>query len=272
MLSFEPAQEPTLELPEVDERLVSPGTRYEIEDGRLAYVPPAKEPQATCHARLCSLALAHRADGYAAAIYMLTRTSRIDDFAPHVSVYPTARNPRTGGRRLEELAFLIADADALTRAGRRAAKLASRGVRRVFAIDVEHTEALEWSQLLSRWLLRDPRSEIEDPVLAVPIPIDAIFEDDRADDAVARAWRLKRHPEFLSERAEGMAKGLAEGMAEGMAKGLAEALFIVLAESGLEPTPDERDRIFEERDLGRLERWVAAAVTRADVAALLAVA
>jgi hypothetical protein len=35
--------EPTEESPAVDDRLVMPGTRYEIEDGRLLYVPPALE-------------------------------------------------------------------------------------------------------------------------------------------------------------------------------------------------------------------------------------
>ena len=63
---------------------------------------------------------------------------------------------------------------------------------------------------------------------------------------------MKRHPERVAERAEGRA----------------EALIIVLAEGVLEPTEDERRRILEERDAGRLERWLAAARTCADVAGL----
>jgi hypothetical protein len=48
-------------------------------------------------------------------------------------------------------------------------------------------------------------------------------------------------------------------------------LLAVLALRGLEPTEDERRRILGERDLGRLERWLAAAGSCADVAQLLAV-
>ncbi|HSK03363.1 MAG TPA: hypothetical protein VK932_19060 [Kofleriaceae bacterium] len=46
-------------------------------------------------------------------------------------------------------------------------------------------------------------------------------------------------------------------------------MLIVLAGRGLEPTEDERQRIRQERDLGRLERWLAAAPACADVSALL---
>ncbi|HWU89181.1 MAG TPA: Uma2 family endonuclease, partial [Kofleriaceae bacterium] len=96
------------DLPEVDERLVAPNARYEIVDGRVVYVPPADEPHGASHGSLAAVVHAHRADGYALAVDMLTRTSRIDDIAPDLSVYPSARDSTTGGRRLEELAFEIA--------------------------------------------------------------------------------------------------------------------------------------------------------------------
>ena len=247
------------ELPEVDERLAVPGTRYEIEDGREVYVAPADEPHGTSHIKLGALVDAHRAGGYSVAADMLTRTSRLDDIAPDVSVYPTARAPRTGRRQLEELAFEIASTESLAHAGRKAAKLVSRGVRRVFALDVERMRALEWSTETGQWSILDRRAQIEDRALAVPIPIEALLDAARADDAIAHALRVKRHPEFVAERAEGQAEGRAE------------ALFIVLAGRGLEPTEAERLRIRQERDLDRLDRWLAAARTCADVAGLLAI-
>jgi hypothetical protein len=219
-------------------------------------VAPADEPHGTSHSKLAGLVDAHRAGGYATAIDMLTRTSRIDDIAPDVSVYPAARNPRTGGRQLEELAFEIASTETL--AGRKAAKLVARGVRRVFALDVERKRALEWSKEMGQWSILDRRARIEDPALAVPLPIEALLDAARADDAIGSALRVKRHPAFVAERAEGRAEGRAE------------ALVIVLAERGLEPTEDERRRIREERDLGRLARWLAAARTCTDIAGLLA--
>jgi Putative restriction endonuclease len=272
--------------PEVDDRLVIPETRFEIEDGRRVFVPPADEPHAESHASLAAVLKAHRAPGFSVAADMLTRTSPIDDLAPDASVYPTARNPATGGRQLEVLAFEVASTESLPHAATRAAKLVARGVRRVFAIDLEHARALEWSPQLGRWSIFDRRARIEDPALAVPIPIAALLDATRADDAIPRAHRLKRHPEFLAERAEGLAegeakgrveglavgeaKGRVEGLAVGEAKGRAESLLIVLASRGLVPTEAERHRILEESDLGRLDRWLAAAATCAGVAALLA--
>lgn len=54
-----------------------------------------------------------------------------------------------------------------------------------------------------------------------------------------RAWRAKRHPELVAEQAE--------------------------------PTEAERRQLFAERDVGRLEWWLATARTCADIADLLAV-
>ncbi|HSK03361.1 MAG TPA: hypothetical protein VK932_19050, partial [Kofleriaceae bacterium] len=119
--------------------------------------------------------------------------------------------------------------------------------------------ALEWSKEAGQWSILDRRGQIEDPALAVPIPIEALLDAALADAALARALRVKRHPEFVAERGEGRAEGRAE------------ALLIVLAARGLEPTEAERQRIQKERDLGRLERWLAAAPTCADVAELLAI-
>jgi len=277
MMPFTMVPESLSELPDVDERLVAPGTRYEIEDGRVIYVPPADEPHAELHANLSALLHAHRAPGYSVALDMLTRTSRIDDFAPDASVYPTARDPRTGGRHIEELAFEIASIESLGHVGRRAAKLVSRGVRRVFALDLERTLALEWSQAEGRWSPLERGARIEDPALAVPLPIEALLDPALADDAIVRALRAKRHPEFIAERMEGEAEAEeraeeeARGRVEGESEGRAEGLLIWLAGRGLEPTEAERRRILGERDLGRLERWLAAARACTDIAALLAV-
>ena len=267
MMSFTPAPEPTPELPELDERLVEPETRFEMEDGRRVYVPPADEPHGESHSRIDGLLRAHRAEGYSIAVDMLTQTSRGDDIAPDVSVYPTARNPRTGARQREELAFEIASSESIPHAGRRAAKLVSRGVRRVFAIDLERMRALEWSSQTGQWSILERNGRIEDPALAVPLPVDALLEAVLADDAIVRAWRMKRHPEFIAEREEGRAEGEARGRAEGRAEGL----LAVLVLRSLEPTQEEHRRILAERDPGRLERWLAAARTCTDVAQLLAV-
>src|SRR5919198_3359117 len=130
-------------LPAIDDRLVAPETPYEIVDGRLVRVSPADPPHGERHLQLCALIEAHTGDGFEAACDLLTRTSQIDDVAPDVSVYPDAPDPRTGGRQIEQLAFEVVSTQTLSNASRKAAKLAARGVRRVFAIDVERARALE---------------------------------------------------------------------------------------------------------------------------------
>jgi Uma2 family endonuclease len=246
------------DLPAVDDQLATPEARFEIIDGRQVYVAPALEPHGAAHSALDALVRAHRADGYAVAVDMLTRTSRRDDVAPDISVYPAARDPETGGRRLEELAFEIVSTESLAHAAAKAAKLAARGVRRVFAIDVERARALEWSRDAAQWTILDRRAHLDDPALAVPLPIEALLDAARADDGVARALRARRHPEFVAEREEGRAQGLAE------------AVLVMLAARGLEPTPDELRRIRTEREISRLERWIATAWTCSDISDLLA--
>jgi len=164
-----------LELPAVDERLVAPESRYEIVDGTVVYMPPAGESHGASHGLLVAIVHAHRADAYALALHMLTRTSQLDDIAPDVSVYPSARDPATGGRYIEDLAFEIVNTESLAYAGIKAAKLVARGVRRVFAIDLDRACALEWSKDRGEWSLLDRRTQIEDPALAVPIPVAALL-------------------------------------------------------------------------------------------------
>src|SRR5438874_11317955 len=146
------------DLPPVDARLAVPETRYEIYDGALVYVSPSDEPHGRRQSKLSALLEAHVAPDFTVASEMLTRTSRTNDFAPDVSVYPCARDPRTGGRQLEELAFEIVSTESLSHASNKASKLIDRGVRRVFAIDIERSRALEWSRRLGTWSMLDASS------------------------------------------------------------------------------------------------------------------
>jgi Uma2 family endonuclease len=257
---------PSAELPDVDERLVAPDSRFEIIDGKVSYVPPALEPHGTSHARLAAIVEAHRHPDFSVAVDMLTRTSRVDDIAPDVSVYPSARNPRTGGRQLEQLAFEIASTESLSHAADKARRLVGRGVRRVFALDLDRERVLEWSTDIDAWSILDLTSEIDDPALAVPLPVAPLIDAARADDAVVRAFRARRHPEFLAERAEGERIGREQGRLEA----LADLVVSTLATRGMTVTPDQTACVFAERDVGRLMRWAQAASTIADVASLLA--
>jgi Uma2 family endonuclease len=272
------------DIPAVDDNLAPLETRYEVWNGELVYVSPANPPHGELHAKVIALLEAHAARKYKVACDLLTRVSEDSDIAPDVSVYPAAPDPKTGGRQLEELAFEIVSTSRLGRTGERAAKLARRGVRRVFAIDVKRARALEWSRKLGRWTPLDPDGHISDRTLATPLPIRTLIRAGYVNDSVARALIAKRNPVVQQARAQdraagerqgfakgqrqGQRQGRRQGYAEGQQQGLArsvsvlrETILAILRERGVALRPAERKRILAEQDLDRLQRWCQRAVT-----------
>lgn len=219
MSSTRPA-DPGTGVPPVDLRLVAPESRYEIQDGRIVYVPPSDEPHGSRHSKLSALLEAHVGDSWDVASDMLTRTSETDDVAPDASVFPRERDPETGRRQLEELAFEVASTETLNEVAIKAKKLADRGVRRIFAIDVSRQRAFEWSLRLGTWEILAPNAVIEDVALAAPLPVEALVRAAKADDAMARALLKKRNPVLQSALADQRNEGRAEGGAEILLKQL----------------------------------------------------
>ncbi|MBI2892814.1 MAG: Uma2 family endonuclease [Deltaproteobacteria bacterium] len=251
---------------DVDERLVMPETRYEALDGEITHVCPAEEPHASRHSKLSALLEAYVAEGWNAASDMLTRTSEASDLAPDGSVYRPDPDPETGGRRLEEVAFEVLTTERLTRAGRKAAALTDRGVRRVFAIDSERQRALEWSRTTSSWEILPLDGVIDDPVFVMPLPVHDLVVAAKADDAVARALLAKRNP-VLTEALE---RGRAEGEARGRARGKAEAVVAILRGRGLAVSGGGERQILDTADETILDRWVEAATRCRSVTELFA--
>jgi Uma2 family endonuclease len=276
------ATHPDPRLPAVDERLVAPETGYEIVDGVLVHVSPAHEPHASRHSKISALLEAHVDLEFDVATDMLTRVSETTDVAPDVSVFPVERDPDPGGRQLEHLVFEVVSTESLSHAGHKAVDLVNRGVRRVFAVDVERGRALEWSRSLGTWILLDASAHIEDLTLAVPLPVAALIHAAKADDAMARALLLKNNPVLEATRAqdrvtaraegklEGRAEGKLEGRAEGKLEGRAEAVLLILATRGVSLDPASRARILGEREPERIDRWITRATTCTTVADLLA--
>jgi Uma2 family endonuclease len=252
--------------PGLEDRLVAPETRYEMYDGELVYVPPADPPHGERHLQLAALIEAHTGFEFEAAADLLTRTSKVDDIAPDVSVYPAAPDPETDGRQLEQLAFEIISTQSLGSAATKAVKLTARGVRRVFAIDVERSRVLEWSPDRSTWYALDAAGHIADSALEVPLPIEAMVHAAKADDAVARALVARHNLVIEAVRAEDRAAGKAEGKIEGKI----EALIAILAARDIHPDSAARERILRERDPQRLDRWIVRAAISATLAEILA--
>lgn len=248
-----------LELPAVDEHLVLPDGGYELDDGEVVLVPPALEPHAICHSKLSTLLEAHVSEEFRVALDMLTRTSWHTDRAPDASVYPRARDPRTGGRQLEHLAFEVVSTESLTDAGRKAASLAGRGVRRVLAIDLTRVRVLEWAVGDGQWEELDGDASISDPTLVTPLPVRALLRETEADYAVGRALVIKRN------------RAIEEARQESRAEGLAEAILRVLVSRSLAVSELERTRILGECDPARLARWCDRAAICERAAELLAI-
>jgi Uma2 family endonuclease len=250
-----------------DERIAAPETRHEIIDGERVYVPPADEPHATEHLMLGYLLAAHVAPGYRGALDMLTRTSETSDYAPDASVFAGERDPETGGRQLEELAFEIASTQSRANATRKARGLAERGVRRVFCLDIKRREVLEWDPD-GDWRQLAANGSIEDLCFIRPLPVAALLAAAEPHDEVARALVAQGNPVLEDIRTEGRAEGYAEGRAEGEARGRAMSVISVLEARGLDVPADLRAQILACADLRRLDRWLARAMTVAAAEAI----
>lgn len=246
------------ELPAVDERIVAPESGYEIWDGLLRPTGPRGKAHATRCSKLSALLEAHVADEYDVAADMLTRTSETSDIAPDASIFPRARDPRTGGRQLEELAFEVVATQALSNAAVKAAKLSARGVRRIFAIDTDRKRALVWSPATASWEILPQDAVIEDVALAAPLPMKTLVHAVKTDDAVAEAL-LRRGNRVL-----------AEAVREGEARGKVEALLAIFAAQGRTVPAEMETRLRATRDGQKLDGWIGRAVTGASVEELLA--
>lgn len=241
----------------VDDRLVMPESRFEVVGGEVRYVSPAEQPHASLHSKLSALLEAYVAEGWDAASDMLTRTAEKEDFAPDGSVYPVAPDPETGGRQLEELAFEVVSTESIAHAGRKAAALRQRGVRRVFAIDVERKRALEWSTATDAWQMLAPDAEIRDRTLVTGLPVAALVAAAKTDDAIARALLAKKNA-VLSEALESRA---AEGKAEGRAEGKAEAVLDLLRARTVPVDAATEARVLALRDPDEVSRCLLRAAT-----------
>ena len=245
------------ELPAIDDNLVVSETRYEVLDGELVYVSPADDAHGTRHLQVGALVEAHVHPAFEVAIDMLTRTSKVDDIAPDVSVLPDGPDPVTGRRQLQHLAFEIVSTQTLKNAGVKAAKLVARGVRRVFAIDVERSRTFEWSPALGGWSILDATDCIVDPALEVALPIEGLVQAAKTDDAVARALIAKGNPVFAQMRAQDREAGHAEGARQATAN----AVLRTLAARNLAIDDAARARILGEPAIATLERWIERSAT-----------
>ncbi len=251
--------------PRVDDHLVQPEiTRDEIIEGRRIVAFPADPPHATQHGDLHYVLRAHVAPGYRGAVDLLTRQGQKSDFASDACVYKDGIDPSTGARYLEEMAFEVVSEQSDRDVTEKAGGMHRRGVRRIFAAFVKGPRLCEWSPGSRSWRLLDAGSRIEDPCLAVPLPVAALLDAALADNAVAGALIAKGNPTILNleaaAEARGEAKGEAKGEARGEATGKAKSILQILEVRGVVVSPALQEEILRCSDLDRLDRWLRQAV------------
>jgi hypothetical protein len=249
--------------PGVDDRLVEPEvTRDEIIGGVRVVASPAQPPQATQHNRLNYLLRAHVVSGYTVAANLLTRYDEESDFASHTCLFKDGVDPVTGGRYLEEIAFVVVSEQNERYVTEKALRMHGRGVRRIFTVWVERGQRLcEWSPESQSWCPLEADAQLEDPCLVTPLPVAALFDAEAADNAVVEALVAKGNPVLRKLEAEAAARGRAKARAKGLAKGAAETILIVLEVRGIAVSAVQREEILRCDDLDRLNRWLRRAAT-----------
>ena len=240
-------------LPAVDDRLVAPEARAEIMDGVVVRAMPSNHPHGTRHFEAAGVFFGVLAEGYSGAVDMLTRLDEDSDAAPDVSVFPTALDPETGGRQLEEIAFEVLDSERLAHVTRKIEKLAKRGVRRLFAVRVAARAVYEWDHAHGDWTQLPDDGEIVDRCFRVPLPTAALVDRVLADETVARG--------LLASRNAVIERALELREARGEARGEAKALLRILARRGITVDDTARARLTACADTARLELWIDRAVT-----------
>ncbi|MEZ4392905.1 MAG: hypothetical protein R3A48_17600 [Polyangiales bacterium] len=193
------------------------------------------------------------AEGYEVAVGMLTRADDESDAAPDVSVFPSAPDPVTGGRQLEEIAFEVLDSERLSHTTAKVEKFAKRGVRRLFAVRVATRAVYEWDHAHHDWTELDAAGEIHDRCFRVAVPVAALIDRVRADDTVARALLASGNRVFEQT--------LAAREARGELAALAASVLRVLARRGVHLDDEVRARVIACDDRATLERWLDRAVT-----------
>jgi len=233
---------PRPDWPEVDDHILASGCLFELIDGELIPVVPADEPHSAAHRDLVALLSSHAAPGFRVGVDLLTRVAERSEVAPDACVYPEGRDE--GHRRLEELAFEVLASESRPHAARKAQLLVARGVRRVFAIDLNYSQVLEWEPASNEWRAMVPGSVIDDRCLVRPLSTNALRGAAQVSHEEMEAWLAKRHPVLTRELQKSKAAGKAAGLRVAI-EDLCEVLGIAL-------TPGQREHL-EGLDLAGLE-------------------
>jgi hypothetical protein len=252
------------ELPPVDEALLADETPYEMYDGRLSRVASANPPHAIRHTEVAFVLRANTAPGYISALDLKTRVDKRSEVAPDASIYRDGEDPKTAGRRLEELVVEVTGRQAFIVVTRKARKLAKRGVRRILCVRVKRAEVVEWDHAADAWGAPfGPGATVRDRCLLRPIAVAALLDAAVADNEAALGLLEKKPPAIVEAlqqaRDGGVAQGIAQGVAQGIAQGIAQGVLMVLDARAVPVSERARAAVLACTSVDALRQWMARA-------------
>ncbi len=264
-------------------------TRDEVVRGERMVAMPSLPEHGDRHFSLDYVLGAHVKRDYVGSTDLITRFGGKSDFATDTCIRKTGKNPRTGERYLEEVAFEVVHTQSDKEVRTRAEDISARGVRRFFAIFVKKGVVAEWLAKQKTFAPLDLDGEISDRTLATPVRVRALLDAVEADNGVARALLAKNNPVLEAEQKrlheqgleegrvrgveEGRAKGVEEGVLKGREVGLLEgkasAVIAVLVARGQSISPDLRKAILACTDERTIDAWLRKAATASSADELL---
>ncbi len=259
---------PAMRMPGVDDRLAIPEAGEEYIDG-VRYEVMAGEPEhADPQCQLAYVVSACVASGYIASTELLTRVDQGSDFATDVCVRRAGTDPQTGQRYLEEISFEVANTQTLNKLDKRAKKLVTRGVRRVFGLLVEEEKVYEWTRSGAR-KVRALQGQIRDRVFHTPLRVRAILDAAEAKRLVFDAMVNEGDPYLGSyvekrekkSRQEGREEGRKAGREEGLIESLRNTVEDVCQVTGIEWSTERKARV-ETMSLSELQALWEQLMTR----------
>ncbi len=263
---------PSMSFSAIDDRLVEVGNREEMVRGRRVLHPPGEISHASCLSNLNFLVIGHlRKVEWVGAVHLLTRWSEDSDFCVDLSVRPVGRESTDPGQ-LEALAFEviyepsheithfwredIRDRDCIYKhtpeeLRERAEEISLRGVP-LFGVFSDDHEVKRWSPESGDWKELAADAVIEHECFVRPVPVQAIFDHEKAEDAVI---------EVLCETGDSVFSALAVKKIDRMVcSAKRQAISTVLAARGISLSDEERRRIHACYEAAELDRWLAKAL------------
>jgi Uma2 family endonuclease len=185
---------------------------YKLEDGQLVYAAPAGTAHEELHAALVALLVAFVKSSHKVYVDMLTNLATVpkNELAPAISM--VAHYEQDESRPLEEVVVEICSTQPLANAERKLRKFASRGVRKLWCIQLSKQAVWKWDHRMDGLRILPSDGYLEDEVLVCPVAVNVLPKTTFQDNEIAQALLAKENPVLKRNRDDGIKFGRNEGV------------------------------------------------------------